>query len=141
MAKVGQISPEVLATMTSDGSKELWLLRRRHILPRVLETRYLNLRIHIWHPISSVVQFNQIAIAAMNEINRTSGRMLDRAVPSQRTDRSSNSSQQKSRAIVPAGSTRGETALRSRVVDIRKNLAVRNFFLQVAAEHRRACLT
>ena len=76
----------------------------------------------------------------MNEINRTSGRMLGRGVPSQRTDHSLSNSERTSRAIVPAGPTRGETALRSRVVDIRKNLAVRNFFLQVAAEHPRACL-
>ena len=41
---------------------------------------------------------------------------------------------------MPTGPARGETALRSRVVDIRKNLAVRNLFLQVAAEHPRACL-
>ena len=41
---------------------------------------------------------------------------------------------------MPAGPTRGETALRSCVVDIRKNFAVRHFFLQVAAEHPRACL-
>ena len=40
-----------------------------------------------------------------------------------------------SRAMVPTGPARGETALRSRVVDVRKNI-----FLQVAAEHPRACL-
>ena len=76
----------------------------------------------------------------MNEINRTSGRTLGRAVPSKRTDRFLSNSERTSQAIVPAGPTRSETALRSRVVDIRKNLAVRNFFLQVAAEHARACL-
>ena len=41
---------------------------------------------------------------------------------------------------MPAGPARSETALRSRVVDIRRNLAFRNFFLQVAAQHPRACL-
>ena len=41
---------------------------------------------------------------------------------------------------MPAGPIRVETALRTRVVDIRKNLAVRNFFLQVASEHPRAYL-
>ena len=71
----------------------------------------------------------------MNEISRTSERTLGRAVPSQRTDRSLKNSELTSRAIVPAGPTPGETTLRSRVVDIRKNLAVRNFFLQVTAEH------
>ena len=43
-------------------------------------------------------------------------------------------------AIVPAGAKRGETFLRSRVVDIRKTFAVSNFFLQVAEEQPRACL-
>ena len=83
--------------------------------------------------------FNQIARAAMNEINRTSGRTLGRAVPSQHTDRFLSNSERTSRAIVPAGPKRGETALRSRVVDIRKNPAVGKLFLQVAAEHPPAC--
>ena len=77
----------------------------------------------------------------MNEFNRTNGQTLDRVVPPQRTDRSSSNSEQASHAIVPAGPTRGENTLRSRVVDIRKNLAVLKFFVQVAAEHPRAFLT
>ena len=76
----------------------------------------------------------------MDEISRTSGRTLGRVVPFQCLDRSSSNSERTTRAIVPAIPTRGETALRSRVVDVRKNRAVRNFFLQVAAEHPRACL-
>ena len=75
----------------------------------------------------------------MDEINRTSGWTLGRVVPSQRPNRSLSSSERTSRAIVPTGPACGETALRSRVVDIRKNLAVRNLFVQVAAEHPRAC--
>ena len=84
--------------------------------------------------------FNQLARATMNQINRTSGRTLGKDVPSQRTDCSLSNSERTSRAIVPASPTRGKTALRSHVVDIRKNLAFRNFFVQVAAEHPRACL-
>ena len=41
---------------------------------------------------------------------------------------------------MPFGPTRGVTALKSRVVDIRKNLAVRKFLLQVAGERPRARL-
>ena len=41
---------------------------------------------------------------------------------------------------MPTGPARGQTALRSRIVDIRKNLAVRSLFVQVAAEHPRGCL-
>ena len=113
-----------------------WPLRRRRNLPRVIGPRYLTLRIPIWFRES----FNQIAKAAMNEINRTSRRTLGSAVTSQRTDRSSSNSERTSRAIVPAGPTRGGTVLKSRVVDIRKHPAVRIFLLQVAAEHPRTCL-
>ena len=76
----------------------------------------------------------------MNEINRTTGRMLGRVVPSQRLDRSSSDSEQIPRAIVPTGTTHGGTTQKSRVCDIRKNLTVRNEFVQVAAEHPRVCL-
>ena len=76
----------------------------------------------------------------MNEINRTTGRTLGRVVPSQRLDRSSSSSERIPRAKVPTGTTHGGTTQKSRVVDIRKNLTVRNKFVQVAAEDPRACL-
>ena len=84
--------------------------------------------------------FNQVARAAMNEINRTTGRTLGRVVPSQRLDRCSSSSEPIPQAIVPTGTTHGGTTQKSRVVDIRKNLTVRNQFVQEAAEHPRACL-
>ena len=76
----------------------------------------------------------------MNEINRTPGWTLGRVVPSQRLDRFLSSSERIPRAIVPTGTAHGGTTQRSRVVDVRKNLAVRNMFVQVAAEHPRACL-
>ena len=84
--------------------------------------------------------FNQVARAVMNEINRTTGRTLGRVVPSQRLDRSSSGSERIHRAIVPTGTTHGGTTPKSCVVDIRKKLTVRNQFVQVAAEHPRACL-
>ena len=76
----------------------------------------------------------------MNEINRTTGRTLGRVVSSQRIDRSSSSSERIPRAIVPPGTAHGGTTQKSRVVDVRKNLTVRNQFVQSAAEHPRACL-
>ena len=65
MAKVGQISPEVLATMNSDGSKDASsrtktqepCIPREPVAPpqisqsaQVIGTRYLTLRILIWLP-------------------------------------------------------------------------------------------
>ena len=76
----------------------------------------------------------------MNEIKRTPRRMLGRVVPSQCIDRSSSSSERIPRAIVLTGTAHGGTIQKSRVFDIRKNLTVRNQFVQVAAEHPRACL-
>ena len=76
----------------------------------------------------------------MNEINRATGRTLGRFVPSQRLDRSSSGSERIPRAIVPTGTTHGGTIQKSRVVEVRKNLTVRDQFVQVAAEYPRACL-
>ena len=78
----------------------------------------------------------------MDEINRTTGRTLGKVFPSQRFDHSSSSSSERApRTVVPAGTAHDRTIQRSRVVDIRKNLTVRNQFVQVATEHPRACLS
>ena len=77
----------------------------------------------------------------MDEINRTTGRTLGRVFPSQRFDHSSSSSERAPRTVVRAGTAHDGTIQRSRVVDIRKNLTVRNQFMQVATEHPRACLS
>ena len=82
--------------------------------------------------------FNQVARAAMDEINRGTERTLARIVPSQRRDHSSNSSERATRTI--ACSAPGGVFEKSRVVDIRKNLMARHQFTQVPAEHPRACL-
>ena len=76
----------------------------------------------------------------MNEIKRNTSRTLGRIIPSQRFDRSSSSSERTPRPVVPAGTAHDGTIQRSRVVDIRRNLTVRNQFVQVATEHPRACL-
>ena len=76
----------------------------------------------------------------MNEINRTTSRTLGRVVPSQRFDRSSSSSERTPRTVVPAGTAHDGTIQKSRVVNIRKSLTVRNRFVQVTTEHPRACL-
>ena len=155
MARVSQVSPEVLATMNSpDGSRDTRPRSKAQELcaprepeaPQTTSQSASNSRNTIPDPSDTYLApqfqklFNQVAKATMNEINRTTGRMLVGVVPSQRLDRSLCSSERTTRAIVPTGTTRGETTLRSRVVDIRKNLAVRNLFVQVAAEHLRACL-
>ena len=155
MAKVSQVSPVVLATTnSSDGSRDTPPRTRAQELcnprepraPQQIPQTILSCRNTIPDPSGTYLasqfqeSFNQVARATMNEINRTSCPTLGRVVPSQLRDRSLSSSERTSRAIVPKGPTCGETALRSRVVDIRKHLVVRILFLQVAAEHPRACL-
>ena len=155
MAKVSQVSPAVLATMNSSYGPRDTLPRtksqelcnpRKPGAPQQTPQSILSSRNAIPDPSDTYLDpqfqesFNQVARATMDEINRIKGRTLGRVVPAQRPDCSLSSSERKSRAIVPMGPTRGDTALRSCVADVRKNLAVRNFFLQVAAEHPRACL-
>ena len=155
MARVSQVSPEVLATMNSSEASRVTrprtkaeeLLSRQS--PRLLSRPSQsapNPRKTIPDPSDTYLapqfqeSFNQVARAAMNEINRTTGRTPGWVVPSQRLDRSSSSSERTHRAIVSTGNAHGGTIQKSRVVDIRKNLTVRNQFVQVAAEHPRACL-
>ena len=76
----------------------------------------------------------------MDEINRITGLTLSRVVPSWRFDHSSSSSERAPRTVVPSGNAHDGTIQRSRVVDIRKNLTVRNQFVRVATEHPRAFL-
>ena len=78
-------------------------------------------------------------VATMLEVSRTSEQTLVRISPSQHTYRSLSSSGRATPAVARTGSTRSETTLNSRVVDTRKDLAVRNFFVQVVADHPRAC--
>ena len=138
MERVSQVSSEALATTnSSDGSRDTRLrtkaqkqcAAREPEAPQPTSQSALNSRITIPDASDTYLapqfqeSFNQVARATMDEINRTSGRTLGRVVFSQRPDRSLSSSVRTSRVIVPTGPARGKTALRSRVVDIRKNLA------------------
>ena len=155
MAKVSQVSPEVLATInSSEASRDTRPGTRAQELcaprepeaPQQTSQSTSNPRNTIPDPADTYLapqfqeSFNQVARAAMNEINRTNGRTLGRIVPSQRFDRSSNGSERASRTVVSAGTAHDGAIQRSRVVDIRKNLTVRNQFVQGATERPRACL-
>ena len=160
MAKVSQVSPEVLASMkSSEGSSdtrpgttaeepEVLGLRasRGPEAPQQTRPSASSQRNTIPDPFDTYLapqfqeSFNQVARATMDEINRTTGRTLGRIVPSQRRDHSSNSSERAPHTVVPSGTAHGRTYQKSRVVDIRKNLMTRHKFTQVAAEHPRACL-
>ena len=140
-ARVGQVSPEVLATIkSSDGSRDTRPKAKAQKLcaprepgaPQQTSQSAPNPRNTIPDPLDTSLapqfqeSFNQVARAAMNEINRFTDRTLGRVVPSQRHDHSSSSSQRIPRALVPTGITHGGTTQKSRVVDITKNLTVRN---------------
>ena len=165
MAKVSQASPEILASMrASEGSndtrprttaQELCASRGPEVLdlrasrgpeaPQQTRPSASNQRFTIPDPSDTYLapqfqeSFNQVARAAMDEINRGTERTLATIVPSQRRDHSSNSSERATRTI--ACSAPGGVFEKSRVVDIRKNLMTRLQFTQVPAEHPRACLT
>ena len=155
MAKVSQVSQEVLATMkSSEGSSDTRPKTRVQELcasrgpeaPQQTQQSASSQSNTIPDPSDTYLapqfqeSFNQVARATMDEINRTTGRTLGRIVPSQRRDHSSNSSERAPRTVASQGTAHGGTFQKSRVVDIRKNLMARHQFTQVAAEHPRACL-
>ena len=88
IAKVGQISPEVLKTMNSDGSKDAssrtktqeLFIHREHVAHTQTPQCASSHRNTIPDPSDTYMapqfqeSFNQVARAAMNEINGTSGR-------------------------------------------------------------------
>ena len=106
MARVSRVSPEVLATMNSSEAsrdtrprtraQELFAPREPEA-PQQTSQSASNPRNKIPDPSDTYLApqfqglFNQVARAAMNEINRTTSRTLGRVVPSQRFDRSSSS--------------------------------------------------
>ena len=155
MAKVSEVSQEVLATMkSSEGSsdtrpktrvQELCASRGREA-PQQTQPSASSQRNTIPDPFHTYLapqfqeSFNQVARATMDEINRTTGRTLGWIVPSQRRDHSSNSSERAPRTVAFSGTAHGGTFQKSSMVDIRKNLMARHQFTQVAAEHPRACL-
>ena len=150
MAKVSQVSPEVLATMkSSDGSRDTRPKTRVQELctsrgpeaPQQTQQSAPSQRNTIPDPSDTYLtpqfqeSFNQVARATMDEINRTTGRTLGRIVPSQHRDHSSNSSERARRTVASSGTAHGGTSQKFRVVDIRKNLMARHQFTRVAAEH------
>ena len=166
IAKVSQVSQEVLATMKSSERsndtcprtrvQELCASRGPEVLdlrvsrgpeaPQQTQASASSQRNTIPDPSDTYLapqfqeSFNQVARATMDEINRTTGWTLGRIVPSQRRGHSSNSSERVLHTVVSSGDAHGRTYQKSRVVDIRKNLMTRHQFTQVAAEHPRACL-
>ena len=103
MARVSQVSPEVLATMNfSEGSRDTSPRTKAQELcaprepeaPQQTSQSTPNPRNTIPDPSDTYLapqfqeSFNQVARAAMNEINRTTGQTLGRVVPSQSLDRS-----------------------------------------------------
>ena len=155
MAKVSQVSQEVLATTkSSEGSSDTRPKTRVQELcasrgpeaPQQTQQSDSSQRNTIPDPSDIYLapqfqeSFNQVARATMDEINRTTGRTLGRIVPSQRRDHSSNSSERAPRTVASSGTAHGGTFQKSREVDIRKNLMARHQFTQVATEHPRACL-
>ena len=101
MAKLSQVSPEVLATMnSSDGSRdthprtkaqELFTPREPGATQQIPQSASIS-RNTIPDPSVTFLapqfqeSFNQVARATMGKIIRTSGRTLGRVVPSQRLD-------------------------------------------------------
>ena len=134
MAKVSQVSSEVLATMnSSEGSRYTRPRTRVQELgaprgpeaPQQTSQSVPNPRKTIPDPSDTYLapqfqeSFNQVARATMDEINRNTGRTLGRVVPSQRFDRSSSSSERAPRTVVSTGTAHGGIFQKSRVVDIR----------------------
>ena len=129
MARVSQVSPEVLATMNSSEAsrdtrprtraQELCAPRGPEAPQQTLQSA-TNPRNTIPDPSDTYIapqfqeSFNQVARATMDEINRTTGRTLGRVVPSQRFDHSSSSSERTPRTVVPAGTAHDGTIQNSR---------------------------
>ena len=84
--------------------------------------------------------FEQVARATMQEIHRARPRSLGRIVPSQCIGQSPFRQGETADLTEPAGPVLSGAKVRSRVIDIRKDLNTRRNFVQVAAERPRACL-
>ena len=85
-------------------------------------------------------KFEQMAKATMQEIRRARKISLGRIVPSQRAGQSPVMKEKTANPTEPVGSVTKGAKVRSRVIDIRKDLNNQRTFGQVAAEHLRAFL-
>ena len=84
-------------------------------------------------------KFEQVSKATMQEIHRARERSLGRIVNSQRAGQSPIRKEQTTNPAETSSTVVGGAKMRLRVIDIRKDLNTRRTFVQVAAEHPRAC--
>ena len=84
--------------------------------------------------------FEQVAIATMQEIHRAWDRSLGGIIPSQCVGQSPVRQEKTTDLTEPSGPVLSEAKVRSRVIDIRKDLNTRRNFEQVATELPTACL-
>ena len=85
-------------------------------------------------------KFEQAFEATRQEIHRARDRSLGRIVPSQRAGQSRIRKEKITNSTEPAGPVPSGANVRSRVIDIRKDLNTQRTFVQVAVELPRACL-
>ena len=85
-------------------------------------------------------KFEQVAEATMQEIHRARDRSLGRIVPSQSAAHSPIGRDRVTDPTEPASPVPSGAKVKSRVIDIRKDLNIRRAFVQVAAKNPRACL-
>ena len=95
--------------------------------------RYLSPLILTWN-------LEQVAKAKMQEIHQARDRSLGSIVPSQRAAQSPIGRDRVTDPTEPASPVPSGAKVRSQVIDIQKDLNTRRTFVQVAAEHPRACL-
>ena len=85
-------------------------------------------------------KFEQVAKATLQESHRSRDRSSVRILPAQRACQSPIRREKMADHTEAAGPVPSGTKVRSRLVDIRKDLNTRKIFIQVAAKHPRACL-
>ena len=139
------MSPDVLAMLNPDTSTKELCKPTEMAVPKRLSSP-ASARNTIPDPSDTYLApqfqetFEQVAKAAMQEIHRARDRSSGRIVPSIRAGQSPVGRERITDPTEPVGPVPSKTKVRSRVVDIRKDLNTRKTFVQVAAEHPRACL-
>ena len=120
-ARVSKLSPQVLAMMNT-------------------ETTAKSKAEELYRPSEVTAKFEQVVKAAIQKINQERDRSLGRIVLTRQAGQSPIRKEKPTNPTEPAGPVPSEAKVRSRVVDIRKDLNTRSTFEQVAAEHPRAYL-
>ena len=149
-ARVSKLSPDVLEMMhteTTAKSKTQELYRPSEVTAPQRVSSPPNARNTIHDPSETYLapqfqeNFEQVAKAVMQKINRARDRGLGRIVPTQRAGQSHIRKEKSTEnPTEPAGPVPSGAKVRPRVDDIRKDLNTRRNSVQVAAEHSRACL-